>query len=117
MCGRYANSETIPAQAARCKADLTPDLNTWKPTWNAAPSQRHPVVIQDMTSRRIGLMSWGWKPEFMSGKMLVNARGEEALGKRTFTEAMYRRRCIVPALLFHDSTLPKSPDLSATHSL
>lgn len=102
MCGRYANSETIPAQAARFKADPTPDIDKWKPTWNAAPSQRHPVVIQDKTSRRLGLMAWGWKPDFMNRKMLVNARGEEALGKRTFTEAMNRRRCIVPATAFYE---------------
>ncbi len=47
-------------------------------------------------------MRWGWKPKFMKGQILVNARGEETLGKRTFSEAMRRRRCIVPATAFYE---------------
>ena len=88
MCGRFANSETIPAQAARFEAVVAPGSDAWQPTWNAAPSQRHPAVIQGFKERRIGLMAWGWKPTFMAGRMLVNARGEEALGKKTFQAAM-----------------------------
>lgn len=102
MCGRFANSETIPVQAARFAAREAPGCQEWKPTYNAAPTQKHPVVIQDFSSRRIGLMQWGWKPDFMKGKLLVNARGEEAIGKRTFQDALAKRRCIVPATLFYE---------------
>lgn len=113
MCGRYANSETIPAQAARFRAVVTPGTDAWEPTWNAAPTQRHPVVIQDASSRRIGLMSWGWPRSFATGGLLPNARGEEALGKPTYREALYRRRCIIPATVFYEwqerTTAPSIP--------
>ena len=119
MCGRYANSETIPAQAARFAAAITAGGEQWKPTWNAAPSQRHPVIMQDTASRRLGLMQWGWKPTFMAGRMLVNARGEEALGKKTFETAMHRRRCIVPATAFYEwqehTGRPSLPHAIALH--
>lgn len=102
MCGRFSNSETIPAQAARFEAKEALGCQEWQPTYNAAPTQKHPVIIQDFSSRRLGLMQWGWKPDFMKGKLLVNARGEEAIGKKTFQEAMAKRRCIVPATLFYE---------------
>ena len=87
MCGRYANAETIPAMAARFRAEVSASsegITTWGPSWNIAPTQRHPVVIQDRHSRRIGLMRWGWQPTFMAGKTLtlyfVNHRPELSEG-------------------------------------
>lgn len=38
----------------------------------------------------------------VAGRLLVNARGEEALGKRTFQSAMSKRRCLVPATAFYE---------------
>lgn len=89
-------------QAARFRAKEAPGSQDWQPTYNAAPTQRHPVVIQDFASRRLGLMQWGWKPDFLKGRLLVNARGEEAISKRTFQEALAKRRCIVPATVFYE---------------
>lgn len=105
MCGRFANTEPIQAQATRFRATPSPPgiVEAWRPSWNAAPTHDLPVLLEDGRGRRIGLMRWGWKPAFLTGSgILVNARGEEALGKRTFADAMRRRRCIVPATAFYE---------------
>lgn len=91
--------------AARFRAVIADqaDVGTWHSSWNIAPTQRQPVILQDdVRGRRLGLMRWGWQPSFLAGKSLVNARGEEAHQKRTFAEAMRRRRCIVPATAFYE---------------
>lgn len=102
MCGRFAN----PLTATDLETKLQATANAlyargWKPTFNAAPSQQHPVMILHDREKRIGLMRWGWRPTFMKGD-LVNARGEEAHTKKTFLEAFQRRRCLVPASAFYE---------------
>jgi putative SOS response-associated peptidase YedK len=42
-------------------------------------------------------MTWGWARDFATGGKLINARAEGIAGKRTFAEAVQRRRCLVPA--------------------
>lgn len=102
MSGRFANPESIPLQAGRFKAVVAPGTEAWRPTWNAAPTLRHPVVIQDHSSRRIGLMTWGWKPLTLNGRMLVDLPADEAISTRTFQPAVERHRCLVPATAFYE---------------
>lgn len=42
-------------------------------------------------------MRWGWARDFAASGNLINARAEDMAGKRTFAEAVQRRRCLVPA--------------------
>ncbi len=113
MCGRFANPMTAKDLALRLQAEANAlYARGWKPTWNAAPSQQHPVLIRHDGLRRLGVMRWGWKPGFLKGRDLVNARGEEAHAKPTFADAFQRRRCLVPALAFYEwceSTKPSQP--------
>lgn len=99
MCGRFANSETIPAIAARWSAATTPEAETWEPNADIRPTQRVPVLLEGPTERprRLGLMTWGWTRDFVSSGKLINARSEDITTKRTFAEAVQRRRCLVPA--------------------
>ena len=100
MCGRFANSEDPEIQAAYFLAKAA--AVGWRPTWNAAPTQELPVLMQTATGRELVLMRWGWQRSFERTQLLVNARGEEAAGKRTWQEALARRRCIVPATAFYE---------------
>lgn len=91
-----------------------PGIAGWHPTWNAAPTQPLPVVLPDGGARALTLMRWGWRRDFTrgddtaaaggarEGQLLVNARGEEAAGKRTWREALRTRRCLVPATAFYE---------------
>ena len=98
MCGRFANSETIPATAARWSASVANGLADWHPSDDIRPTQRVPVLLEGSDRpRRLGLMRWGWARDFAASGNLINARAEDMAGKKTFAEAVQRRRCLVPA--------------------
>jgi putative SOS response-associated peptidase YedK len=100
MCGRFANSETIPAMRLHFDAGGL-DVD-WSPSWNICPTRMIPVMLGDRQSRRLGLMRWGWNPEALNNRLLINCRGEEAHAKRMFKEPLDRRRCLVPATAFYE---------------
>lgn len=62
MCGRFANSETIPITAKRWMAAIGGDLE-WDPSDDIRPTQRVPVLLEGPVDRprRLGLMRWGWE--------------------------------------------------------
>ena len=74
----------------------------WSPSWNITPTRQIPVLIQDQRSRRLGLMRWGWNPDALGGRLLVNCRGEEAHAKRMFQSSLATRRCLIPATAFYE---------------
>lgn len=46
-------------------------------------------------------MKWGF-PGFTGKELLINARVESVLEKRTFQESVWHRRCVVPAKGFYE---------------
>lgn len=103
MCGRFANSETIPVIAKRWLAAVGGTLE-WSPSDDIRPTQRMPVLLEGPADRprRLGLMRWGWARDFASSGQLINARAEDMAGKRTFAEAVQRRRCLIPATAWYE---------------
>lgn len=99
MCGRFANSETIPVIAARWSAAVAPGADTWEPNTDIRPTRNVPILLEGPGERprRLGLMTWGWTRSFASSGKLINARSEDIATKRTFAESVQRRRCLVPA--------------------
>lgn len=66
------------------------------------PSNSIPVIHRGKeVERTIHLMKWGFAPSFMN-KILINARSETISEKRTFKEAFFRRRCLVPASGYYE---------------
>lgn len=100
MCGRFANSETIPVMRSHFAAG-GPNV-AWSPSWNICPTRPIPVLLGGTAGRRLGLMRWGWNPPALGGRLLINCRGEEAHGKRMFQDPLARRRCVVPATAFYE---------------
>jgi putative SOS response-associated peptidase YedK len=84
MCGRFANSETIPV--LRRFFDAGGPSADWEPSLNICPTRSIPVLLGGSVGRRIGLMRWGWNPTALAGRLLINCRGEEAHAKRMFQE-------------------------------
>ncbi len=98
MCGRFANSESIPVIAGRWAAGFAEGAADWQPSDDFRPSQRIPVLLEDAARpRRLGLMTWGWTRDFARSSLLINARAEDAEQKPTFSAALRLRRCLVPA--------------------
>ena len=76
------------------------------PRYNIAPTQPIPVVRLVDGKLSFALMRWGllpsWVEEPKTFPLLINARGESALDKPAFRNAMRRRRCLIPTDGFYE---------------
>lgn len=100
MCGRFSISLTLSEQRRLLQA--TGADADWTPSWNVCPTTQIPVMLGDDRGRRLGLMRWGWNPASIKGRLLINARAEEAHEKPTFRDPWERRRCLIPATAFYE---------------
>ena len=114
MCGRYAIT-TVP-EALRALFRYL-DQPNFPPRYNVAPTQPVPIVRMFEGKRQFALVRWGLIPAWVKDprgfSLLINARGESALEKPAFRNAMKRRRCLFPADGFYEwkRAGPSSPIL------
>ncbi len=103
MCGRYVIISTPEAIRALFGYNEQPNF---PPRYNVAPTQPIPVVRLVEGKRSFALMRWGllpsWVKEPKTFPLLINARGESALDKPAFRNAMRRRRCLIPTDGFYE---------------
>ena len=100
---------SIPAQAGHRRVLLDRSTGAdWVPRYNIAPTQNVAIVRQDSTlpSRTLSLVRWGLIPSWTKGATIgsgvINARAETAACKPSFSEALRRRRCLIPADGFYE---------------
>lgn len=108
MCGRYVIEGTTELserfQLRLIPGDLFPDFATY----NAAPSQLLPVIVEDASGERVALpMQWGLVPRWRrsdgkAGVAPINARAETLDEKPMFRGLVKAKRCIVPASGFYE---------------
>ncbi|GAB2690819.1 DUF159 family protein [Hymenobacter frigidus] len=107
MCGRYTFITPAPKVEQRFDAQFTDAAPT---TYNAAPSQRLPVIT-NAAPHQIQLLSWGLVPSWSrdptghgsaSGPKPINARAETLAEKPSFRQLLDRRRCLVLADSFYE---------------
>ena len=107
MCGRYTFITPTPEVEQRFDAQFTDEAPT---TYNAAPSQRLPVIT-NAAPHQIQLLSWGLVPSWSrdptghgpaSGPKPINARAETLAEKPSFRQLLDRRRCLVLADSFYE---------------
>jgi putative SOS response-associated peptidase YedK len=116
MCGRYVIISTPEAIRALFGYGEQPNF---PPRYNVAPTQPIPIVRLVDGKRSFALMRWGLLPAWVKDpkafSLLINARGESALEKPAFRNAMRRRRCLIPTDGFYewqasgDARSPKRP--------
>jgi putative SOS response-associated peptidase YedK len=103
MCGRYAVTTVPEAMRALFRYLNSPDF---PPRYNVAPTQPVPIVRVVEGQRELALVRWGlipaWVKDPRTFSLLINARGESALDKPAFRNAMKRRRCLFPADGFYE---------------
>ena len=110
MCGRYAFYEHQELSERLTNVAIDADfLQRFRPTWNAAPSQRLPVIVEDKDAGTPALrtMTWGlipkWtKPGEKPKVTPINARAETLTEKPMFRSLITSRRCVVPANGFYE---------------
>jgi putative SOS response-associated peptidase YedK len=103
MCGRYVIISTPEAIRALFGYGEQPNF---PPRYNVAPTQPIPIVRLADGKRAFALMRWGLLPAWVKDPktfpLLINARGESALDKPAFRNAMRRRRCLIPTDGFYE---------------
>jgi putative SOS response-associated peptidase YedK len=97
MCGRYAWGQKIPLPHPKNLPLPPPQPSV---SYNRAPGQKHPIVIQGEKEAAWVDAEWGIEPEqnlsFNCPKP-INARIETVLEKPIFKNSANNRRCLVPA--------------------
>lgn len=100
MCGRFTLRPDAKSLQQMFQLLLLPEL---EPRYNIAPTQ--PVlVIRDPAEgdgHQADMLQWGlvpwWAPDPKIGNRLINAHAESAIEKRSFKQALLKRRCLVVA--------------------
>jgi putative SOS response-associated peptidase YedK len=107
MCGRYVIEGTTELserfQLRQIPADLFPETSTY----NAAPTQVLPVILEEDGERVALPMQWGLLPRWQRkdgkpGVAPINARAETLFEKPMFRGLTKKKRCIVPASGFYE---------------
>ena len=103
MCGRYLI--TTAPEALR-KLFRYAEQPNFPARYNVAPTQPVPIVRMWEGARQFALVRWGflpaWVKDLKNFSLLFNARGDTALEKPAFRNAMVRRRCLFPADGFYE---------------
>jgi len=105
MCGRYviASNDELSERFQLRQLHLD-----WAGTYNAAPSELLPVIVEDEGGERVlRLLRWGLVPRWQrpgSGRGIapINARAESVLEKPMFRGLVAHRRCLVPSNGFYE---------------
>lgn len=109
MCGRYSFAPTKKQKAQQLDALKQPPV--WKIRFNLAPTQSAYVIASDSPAE-IKEMNWGlvpsWSRDGINHGKLINARSETIFEKPSFRDAVFSRRCLVPADSFYEWR--KEPD-------
>jgi len=108
MCGRFSLTlADLAALAAEWAADLDVLLaREWRPRFNVAPGQPHPLLRQVAGWRRLEPATFGLAGP--RGTLLPNARSETAAARPTFAGPLREARCAVPIDGFYEWEGPPS---------
>jgi len=100
MCGRYA----VFLDATEFEATFGVAPPDGFETYNAAPSQRLPVVRASAGGREAVTPEWGFVPAWAGDEYSPNsnARAETIREKPSFEDAYASQRCLVPANGFYE---------------
>ncbi|QJX46979.1 SOS response-associated peptidase [Hymenobacter taeanensis] len=113
MCGRY--TLTPPPSILEDRFDAAFAAGLTDPTYNAAPSQTLPIIL-NTDPGRIQLARWGlvpgWVKDLKAAPKPINARAETLTEKPSFRTLLQRKRALVLADSFYEwqaSTHGKTP--------
>ncbi|MDT8336656.1 MAG: SOS response-associated peptidase [Candidatus Izemoplasmatales bacterium] len=117
MCGRYSISVSRPELAEYLNKNYSIEVlpkTITLPRYNIAPSEDAVSLINDGHIYRVGLLKWGYVPEYAHDdkKAIINARSETVDKLFSFKKSFQERRCVLIADGFFEwerSTSTKTP--------
>jgi putative SOS response-associated peptidase YedK len=102
VCGRYSIVAKAKEIMERFSAEVA---ESYKPHYNAAPSQLLPVITSESPSG-VSTFYWGLAPFLAKNKgvseRIINLRAEGILDKPVFRKALQTQRCLVLADGFYE---------------
>lgn len=102
MCGRYnftvEQSDEIREILEKLNAKIHGKIFN---SGEIFPTNQVPVLIREENQTSPVLSIWGF-PKFDKKGVIINARSETALEKRTFRDSVINRRCIIPSTGFYE---------------
>ncbi len=101
MCGRYYIDEETAMELEKIVKDIDRKLNPHDYKGDIVPSVTVPVLTSHNQEMSLELLSWGFK-RFDEKGLLINARAETIMEKKTFKECLRQRRCAVVAAGFYE---------------
>ncbi|WP_238483671.1 SOS response-associated peptidase [Anaerosporobacter faecicola] len=117
MCGRYYVDDETAKEIRKLLEHLDArwsrgkQMQTIDTKGEIFPTNQVPILVSDIASGnqngvtqkgvQLLLAKWGFPAPTGKG-VLINARAETALEKRTFRESVKSRRCVVPAAGFYE---------------
>ena len=97
MCGRYYMDDETAREIRRLVLKLDQKIcSESDQTAAVLPSQKATVITGRGRHLEAEQMIWGF-PRFDGRGILINARAETAVERRTFKESVLHRRCVIPA--------------------
>lgn len=114
MCGRFTltvdSLEFIEA-VQRLNVQLFGG-GDFKPRFNVAPTQLHPIILADGEEIAAQPARWGlvnfWAKDAKRAARQINARSETVAESRAYARAFERQRCLVPADGWYEWSGPKN---------
>lgn len=117
MCGRYYIDDDTAEELGKIVEELdrkhqmgqTQDIDVTESkrnlstmrTGDICPSQSAKVILQKDNHWKFTESIWGY-PKFTGSGLIINARAETVMEKRTFREDVMYRRCAIPASGFYE---------------
>ena len=107
MCGRYASTLSGEELGRYFAADEVADV-ILPPSWNIAPTQQVPIVVEkrDDRARLVTTARWSLVPSYSDSLTLkfptFNARSETVCAKPTFKSSVVHQRAILPADAYYE---------------
>ena len=100
MCGRYYVDDETSREIEKIVRKLDQRLKI-EHGQDIHPSESAVVLTKGCREVAARQMQWGF-PGFQGKGLLINARAEAILDKKTFRESVLHRRCVIPARHFYE---------------
>lgn len=100
MCGRYYVDDDTAREIEKVVRSIDSKVKIEK-SGDVYPSQSAAVLTGKKSALSAEQMYWGF-PQYQKKGLLINARAETVLERKTFRESVLHRRCIIPAKHFYE---------------
>lgn len=101
MCGRFFVLDETTEAIERLVREVKDGLKEERRTGDIYPTERAAVISAGENGMIADMKRWGF-PGFEKKKVLINARAETVLERKTFRDSVLKRRIIIPAAGFYE---------------